>query len=545
MSSLKQSPFYLLGATTRDDRRRIVAIAEERSFELDSSVSQKARSDLAHPRTRLTAEVAWLPGVSPSRAAQLVRQVLRDPNSIREDNGLPTLAHANLLAEAFESVSGEDDPDAVATFIEELAELVDELSAEDVAREINEDRAVAGFPEVRIEHVEAELAERKRHFRDAMKAALNRMPPTALIATLTAAVESATAGGEIHGPELIDELVDSYEVEAQRFLQAEAENVAKLVQSARDAAARGESAVRPIIDKLETVVRNWDRVAQPIQLSAKARGLSHDASHEIALSVRSLAVDLFNERGMLEQANRITTFLQEIFAEVPEVSERVAEDSEALEEIAEQRQKSEAERREWERALTYSVNVGTVFKAILAISPDGVWWKNQHFPLDAVTRVRWGAVRKTVNGIPAGTTYTVAFGDNRAEAVAEFSNETVFGNFVDRLWRAVGVRLLVEMLGAFRAGQSLSFGEAVVHDNGVVLTRHKFFGSNEQVSCTWSQVNVWSADGSFYIGAQNDKKVYAGMSYIHTPNAHVIEHAIRAFFKDPAAGKLSELLRSN
>lgn len=541
MSSLKQSPFYLLGVTTRDDRRRIVALAEEKSLELDAAVSQKARSDLAHPRTRLTAEVAWLPGVSPNRAAQLVALALRSPDTVRAETGLPLLAHANLLAEAFGHVSGEGDPEEIAGYIDELATLVDELSADGVAREINEDRAVAGFPEVRVDQVEAELAERKRYFRDVIKAALNRMPPTALIATLTSAVEDATAGGEVHAPELVDELVDSYEVEAQGFLQAEAENVRKLIRSARDAAGRGEAAVRPIVDKLESVVRNWDRVAQPIQLSAKARGLNHEPSHEIALSVRSLAVDLFNEQGMLEQANRITTLLQEVFAELPEVSERVAEDSEALEEIAQQRQQSEAERREWERELTYSVNLGTVFKAILAISPEGVWWKNQHYPLDAVTRVRWGAIRKTVNGIPAGTTFTVAFGDSRSEAVAEFANETVFGSFVERLWRGVGVRLLFEVLHALRAGRHLNFGEALVHDDGVILTRHKFFGANEQVPCSWNDVQIWTADGSFYIGAKSEKKVRAGMSYIHTPNAHVLEHAIRMGFKK-GIRKLSEIL---
>lgn len=541
MSSLVQSPFYILRATTRDDRQRIVARAEERSLDLDSAASQKARSDLVHPRTRLAAEVAWLPGVSPNRAVQLI-ELARNPDALRRETGLPFLAHANLLAETFEHVSGDDDPADVATFIDELAQLVDQLSAENVAREINEDRAVAGIPEVRVEQVEAELSERRRYFRDVIKVALDRMPSKALVSALTSAVEGATLGGKVHAPELIDELVDSYEVEAQGFLQAEAENVAKLVRSAREAAGRGESAVRPIVAKLEAVVRNWDWVAQPIQLSAKARGLNHDPSHEIALSVRSLAVDLFNEQGMLEQSSRITALLQEVFAELPEVSERVAEDSEALEEIAKGRQESEVERHEWEQTLTYSVNLGTIFKSILAISPDGVWWKNQHYELDAVTRIRWGAIRKAVNGIPAGTTYTVAFGDGRTEAVAEFREKEVFGNFVDRLWRGVGVRLFVELLKTLRAGQQVGIGDAVVHDNGVVLTKHKFFGEDERVPCNWPQVHIWTADGSFFIGSKDDKKTYSGMSYINTPNTHVLEHAIRAFFKDPAMNRLSDLL---
>jgi hypothetical protein len=91
-----------LGVTTRDDRRRIVELAEEKSLELDHDVCQKARSDLTNPRSRLSVEMAWLPGVSPRKASQLVENLLHNPMAIREESGLPTLAHLNLLAAAFE-----------------------------------------------------------------------------------------------------------------------------------------------------------------------------------------------------------------------------------------------------------------------------------------------------------------------------------------------------------------------------------------------------------------------------------------------------------
>lgn len=64
MSTLQQSPFFLLRATTRADRRKIVLLVMERSLELDSGAAQEARSDLVRPSVRLTAEVAWPPVVS-------------------------------------------------------------------------------------------------------------------------------------------------------------------------------------------------------------------------------------------------------------------------------------------------------------------------------------------------------------------------------------------------------------------------------------------------------------------------------------------------
>ena len=543
-SVLHQNPFALLGVTTRDDRRRIVELAEEKSLHLDHDACQKARSDLTSPRTRLNAEMAWLPGLSPRRASLLADALLAAPMSIRTESGLPVLAHLNLMAAAFEAVGGQDKADDVAEFVQEMAFLVDELSAEQILRDINEDRSVSGFPQVQgVEQIEAGLSERKRYYRNCIKNALDRLSPAALVDAMTAAVDGTTCGGSEHAPELIDDLVDSYAVETQAFLQKEAENAQQLISAVRRSARSGEGVVRPLVDKLDAVARNWDKIAQPIQLSAKARGIDHQPSTQIAYSIRSLAVDLFNEHGMLAESQKLTALIKELFAELPEVSERAEEDAETLEDILQQRKASEAQDKEWEREITYSAEVGLVFKDILSVSPEGLSWKNQCYPLDTVTRVRWGAVRHSVNGIPTGTNYTIAFGDNRSEAIVELKKELTYTTFIQKLWRAVGIRLLMDMLETLKSGKELCFGEARLRDDGIVLVKHKFFGSNEPVLCSWAQVQVWSADGSFYIGDKSDKKTYVGVSYIGSANTHVLEQAIRMGFKKPGMQRLSDLMQ--
>ena len=362
-TALHQTPFAILGVTTRDNRKRIVELAEEKSLYLDHDVCQKARSDLTNPRNRLSAEIAWLPGVSPRKTSQLLENLLQDPMTVREMAGLPTLAHLNLLAAAFEAVDGKHDADDLASFILEVAALADGLDPDDILRDINEDRAVSGFPDVQtFEQVEAELAERKRYYRNAIKDALNRLPPTTLIQVMTEAVDAITSNGEDHAPELIDELVDSYEVETQSFLQKEAENVHKLIKAARDSTNAGEAAVKTYVDKLAVVARNWDKVAQPIQLSAKARGINHEASRDLAYEIRSLAIDLFNKHDMLTQSQRLTGLLQELFAELPEVSERVEQDADALADIFRERGQSVARKDEWAREITYHAEIGIMFK---------------------------------------------------------------------------------------------------------------------------------------------------------------------------------------
>jgi hypothetical protein len=358
-TSLHQSAFSVLGVTTRDNRKRIVELAEEKSLELDHDVCQKARSDLTTPRNRLSAEFAWLPGVSPQKASQLVERLLQDPMAVREESGLPTLAHLNLLAAAFEAVDGNNSADDVAEFIQEMACLVDDLSAEQVLRDINEDRSVSGFPEVKgVDQVEAELSDRRRYYRNAIKDALNRLPTISLVEAMTRAVDKVTCGGEVNAPELIDELVDSYAVETQGFLQKEYEGAQKLIKAAKDSAKSGESVVKPIVDKLEAVARNWDNVAQPIQLSAKSRGIDHEPSQRIAYSIRDLAIDLFNKYDMLTQSQRLTLLIQELFAELPEVVEQIEQDSEALEDIFQSRKETEAQkiRCSWEQVHIWSAD---------------------------------------------------------------------------------------------------------------------------------------------------------------------------------------------
>lgn len=546
-SVLHQSPFALLGATTRDDKRRIKTLSDEKSLELDDNVCQKAYSDLTNPRTRLSAELAWLPGVSPRKASQLLDTLRNNPMEIREETSLPSLAHLNLLASALDAIDGAHEVDDFVSFVHEIADLLDQLDADEVLRDLNEDRTVSGFPEiVSSSQIEPEIGERKRYYRNAIKDALNKLPATNLVDAMTEIVDQATFGGEAHAPELIDELVDLYEQETQAVLEKAAANVDALIKAARKDVYAGEHAVRPYIDRLESAARDWDRIAQPIQISCKARGIDHQASFEIAHSIRDLALFLFNEHDMLAHSQRLTALLQDLFAEVPEFLERAEQDSEALEEIFQNREQAEAKRlankRAWEQEISYRVDLGLIFKDTLKISPEGVSFKNQRYSLDSVSRVYWGATRHSTNGVHTGTTYAITFGDNFSVATVETSKEEVFSNFVNRLWKAVGVRLMTDLLTKLEGGEAVHLGDAWLHDTGMTFKKKKLFGSPEDLPRGWSQVQTWSSNGCFCIGPTDDKKVSVALSYIHTANTHVYQQVLGMAFKKPGMKKLSDLL---
>jgi hypothetical protein len=542
-TTLHTNPFCVLGVTTREDRRKIVAMAEERSLHLDSNVCQKARSDLTNPKTRLSAEMAWMPGVAPRIAENMMRTLSENPQAVRSEQGLPGLARANLMAAACELVADDEPASSIAGFIRDFAEVVESIDPEEVLRDVNEDRGVSGFPEVRgTEAVEEEFCERRRAYRSALKNLLDAMEPTKLIETMTEAVNLATDGGDAHGPALLDDLVDSYEMQTQGFLQREAENLSTLAESARQAASRGAQAVTPILDRLEKVARNWHGVAKPIQISAKARGIAHGPSQAVAYDLRGLSIVLNNEHSMLDKADRMTQMLSELFAELPEVVERLSEDAEAIDRLRRQAEERERNNEQWERDITFRAEVGLLLKDELAISPQGIRWKARSVPLESITRVRWGGVSRSVNGIPTGTDYTIGFGDNRSEQVVSLRKYPTYSGFIDALWRAVCIRLVFETVAALESGQSFSFGNIVVEDDAVILVRRNLLVANERVRLGWHEVHVWSADGKFVIGKRDDKKVYGSASYIHMWNTHIIEHVIRGGVKK-GVRKLSDYLK--
>jgi hypothetical protein len=540
-TELERNPFAVLGASLRDNRAKLMELAETRALTGIEDEVVAARAAVTNPRTRLSAEIGWLPGTSPAKVAALINGLRKNPGLIRAASGLNPLTVANLTAAAMELIDPAMPADEWAGWLVALAQAEDEIDAEDVLRDINEDRAVAGLPEVRdLALVEAALSERRRHYKDVTLAALEQVPSNLLVEALTAAVEEATSGGDLHAPLLIEEIATAYELRAAHAIEKGATGVSELVEAVRRSAPAGEASVATNVSRLERAVRSWDKLAQPVQLIMKSRGQEHEASKKLAYEVRSLGIELVNEHGFIEQGTRLTTILSEVFAELPEVVDRLESDAEALGNLREQRDQSERKSAEWAKEITYSVQIGRIFKDTLSISSAGISWKNQSYPLDAVTRVRWGALRQSVNGIPMGTTYTLFFGDEHSQAVCETSRKDVFEQFVPRLFRAVGVRIIIKMLETLGAGQRLRVGDAVVDDNGVTVPRHAFFGSSDPVYLRWHELEVWSAYGSFVIASKTDKKAYAKLPYLETDNLHLLEHALGMFFKSKH-GRLSQL----
>lgn len=546
---LFDNPFKALSATPRDDRRRIMELADEGALLLDPQECSEARSVLTMPRKRLEAELAWLPGLGPKKASEVLAAVESNPDDLFSLEGILPIARCNAFGAAL-TLSNLTEPRVVSDWLLELGWAFEDVEPESLRRVINEERVVSGFAEITdLAIVESGILERRHYYRQVMKSTLGKMGSLDLVKAITLTVEKATELGEVRGPKLLADLVESYEVEVQEFLAREGENINLLVSRVEEALELelADSDLEPLIERLCQVTRNWDLVAQPIQVVQKSRGLPHEASQNIAYSVRALAVTLNNDFAKLELARTLTEMLQEVFAEVVDVAERTAEDAGALDEIAEQRERlvQDAARRdeEWQKEITYEAEVGAFLKNKLRISPDGIEWKGARIPLENVTGVRWGGVSRSVNGVPSGTTYTIMILSKYRSMKIELKNQVIYSSFVDRLWRSVGVRLLTEFLDNLSTGLKFRFGPLEINDFGVELNRQGILSKGSTQFCKWNELLTWTANGAFYIGHKDDKKLAAGLSYLEVSNVHILQGAMSILW-EKGGERLSSILNS-
>ena len=352
-----QNPFGILGATTRDNRHRIMELEEERSLLLDPDECRAARETLINPLKRVSAEVAWLPRVDPKTSAEVLRYLdTPNQNLLNIARVIPNLgirgvvpaisqnllnitrathiARANLLITGVSRLPNLPSSNIVE-WILAIAQTSEAINSETVRAILNEDRRASGFPEITdLSVIDDEIRKQKSYYRQVLTSILEDLSVTERASILTIAIETSTGNGSSQCPILIKDLISAYETgvqdaleQKQKIIEAQDDKLRAMVD-----AKNADTTLTPIVDQLIQAVKEWDTLVQPIQLSKKSTGQRHDVSFKIAQRLRILAADLFGEYGKIDFARNIINMLKEVFAEIPELAEYISEDAKALEE---------------------------------------------------------------------------------------------------------------------------------------------------------------------------------------------------------------------
>jgi hypothetical protein len=531
------NPFFLLQATPRDRKSRLLDLAEEVSLHGDHEAAANARNTLINPRNRLAAEVGWFPGVAPARIAAAL-QAIRETGRSGGVGQLPALCAANLELTQLTARGG-----ASAARLKEailrVATQIDGLDANAVLLAINEDRQAAGFPLVAdLALVEHEIAERIRHYQRTLTAMLDALPTAEMVDTYEKLIAEGAAAGA--APRLVVDLLAAYELHAGEFLAGEAERILQLIdetKTAADAKAPGPQ-VGEAVQRIVMAIADWDRIAQPIQLARQNAGLDHEDSKRVAFRARSLAVHLFNAHDYLDHAKRLSTVLKHHFAEVAAVNDVVEEDVRALAEIEAKRQaqarEAEEAKAKFAREVTWETTFGLIFKDKFRISPDGIEYKGKMTPAAQILGVTWGAVRNIVNGAHVGTNYYFRYGTPFGIVDITFDNEAQNNEIVPRAWRAFCVPLLLRFMDTWRAGNPVKFGEFEVRDGGIVLKHSRMFKADEWRFFEWNNMRKGTHGGMLNFTGNPGDDFKAGFAFRETLNTHILDFAVDRIWQGKA-----------
>ena len=520
-TALHQSPFWLLGVSVHDSRQRIVARCDELALTLDETVCRAARAALTNPRNRLAAELAWLPGLVPARALQLATQA-RDQAMVLVDRELPVLAQVNLLASTIEKIGGNTSQAALAGLIGRFCELIDSVSAADTLRVLNADRELAGFLAISdIELVDSGLKAQILAYCNSLKSLLDKQKSEKLIELLTTLVETATADNTATLPVQLGVLMNAFEVEAQVFLHTESENIVCLVDIAGKLISHDQTRFASIQQRIEALTLNWCRVARPVQLALVARGLVHQASESLLMAIRQLAIAAYNVHHREDIARQITTFLQKAFVVLPTLVERLDQD---IEDIAGAIEKRRVDAVAWKQSVACEIKIG---RRNLSITDNGVHYDDSAFTFEQLTHLRWSGMRRSINGIPTGTSFTFVWGNDRREQRLSVSGQKSYDMVVNALWKAVGRQLMMDLIASIAIGRTFDFGSARLNDEGIELLRHRTFGQGERQQVPWNLITIASSDGKLIIRKVGNSEYRCALAYADTPNLPILENAIK------------------
>lgn len=319
---LTSNPFHVLGVSVRNTRDEIAEAYENAIIdgEHDEQSLLQAHQALIGPKTRLEAELSWLPELLPSRAKDLLS--LLETGSAADDlfseiGELTGLSLVNISAGLCSRFPGRGD------LVEALIESFDEVSLEDAVATINESRSVSGFPNANPALV-AEILPKisEAHARTAADAISLAEHPglvmTEIVNNLIPEIGPAR--------DFLEEVGIHYDSWSAPRLREIKDQIDGAVET-----LRADPETKEPVSLIERLLDEWDEYSQPCQLLEEAKGLDERRSKVVSSELRDLCLWLSNEKNVHDAALRISKALLKTFPELPSVMIQSSDDIGALE----------------------------------------------------------------------------------------------------------------------------------------------------------------------------------------------------------------------
>ncbi|MCF0246995.1 MAG: hypothetical protein HUJ86_00125 [Synergistes sp.] len=198
------------------------------------------------------------------------------------------------------------------------------------------------------------------------------------------------------------------------------------------------------------------------------------------------------------------------------------------------------ERQSWSKEIDFHCTFGLwPFKKSLEITPAGFLYCGELFPLKTLTRLRWGVDQKR-GGILPRVYYLATFGTETREFTIKTRQKDFYEHLTERMWRAVGRRLLGEMFDGLKQGREFSFGDFSVADKGITVRQKGLFKAPEPRFYEWGSLKWGIVNGNLvFMPTGEEETLLASASFLWVDNTHILSVALALFQEKERRVRLS------
>jgi len=270
--NILENPFYILGVTPSDNREKIIELAQEKSLTLDPAIVAEAKNTLTNPRKRISAEVAWFPGLSKSVTDNIIK-VLENKTKYTNIKALSPLIRYNIMSYmlSWSKISAE----GIYTF----AELSEKIDIDSLFTTINEDRSIANITPISDKQTLINtLHDHKNICVKQIYNILLKYPLKMLITTMSAVVNKTSNHGK--SLEMINTIIDKfYIIQVQQIISEQEDMICKkIILIDIDSIPFKSPSLSKDIDILISKLEDFYTVIHPLQLNFHQRGIEYPPS---------------------------------------------------------------------------------------------------------------------------------------------------------------------------------------------------------------------------------------------------------------------------
>ena len=328
---IKKNPFYILEIPVTATRKEIISKVDEKSFFDDSGECEKAQSILLNPARRLEAEINWFPEVL-AEDEQDILQYQIDNGELIDSKNLRSISKLNAILYNFDVVfetSKLEDLNYIMDTIHVLDDTLDSLNIDDILEDINSGRIIAGISPTTYSDIERVIPVKREEVRRNINEKLGLLTDEKYVDFINGlAWKYINRYNSNHGM-VLDDVINQYEIRMQILIEQETAKLKELEELIKYKTELNLRSSR--VNELIKCLREWERYVKPLQLKARSEGKMHGISENMAISLRTTCVYIHNEFNDINNAAKLSDALQDIFVDLPEFAEMVANDNKTLE----------------------------------------------------------------------------------------------------------------------------------------------------------------------------------------------------------------------